>query len=247
MQFSLKELESVFNPIKYRKNSSELKDGWEFSFDGESFQPISVPYAPESILSGIGHTDFINECYYKKTFEVKNGEGRVHINFGAVDYIAELYINGRFVGGHRGGYTPFSFDITDYTVEGENELLLKVIDNIENIPFGKQSYKRNSFGCFYTRTTGIWQPVWLEYTTDSYIESFKFYPSFEKSSVDVEIKAKGSGDYSISVFYGDKPVGGASGVLDGSAKISIPLSEKQPWDVLDGRLYDVVQIGRAHV
>ena len=145
------------NPIKAREYIQELNDGWLFGFDKITWREIRVPFCPESKLSGIGHKDFIYVCYYKTRFTVDRKAERVFINFGAVDYHAVLYVNGKYAGRHTGGYTPFAFDITELLTCGENELLLEVRDN-EKTPhaFGKQSYKKDSFGCFYTRVTGIW-------------------------------------------------------------------------------------------
>ena len=239
MQFTNEQLKKVPNPIKYRESTVELADGWLFSFDGETWQNINVPYAPQSELSGIGYTDFIYKCFYKKTFSVSPTDKRVIINFGAVDYECELFINGKSVGTHKGGYASFAFDITDFLLDGENLLLLEVTDNEENIPFGKQSYKQKSFGCFYTRTTGIWQPVWLELVPQNYIDSFRFFPNVERCGVEVELSVCGKGDFRIEVYYEGRKVGQTLGYTDSTARVKLEMNEKQLWRVGDGRLYDV--------
>ena len=132
------------NPLKRRERTVILNDGFLFSFDNRSWQKINVPYCPESKLSGIGYTDFIPECFYKKKFTVEKNRERVVLNFGAVDYMASVFINGKYVGVHTGGYTPFCYDVTNFVNDGENELFLHVRDDkVNNSPRGKQSYKRN--------------------------------------------------------------------------------------------------------
>lgn len=231
---------TAFEPIKHRENFEELKENWLFSFDGQAWQPICVPYAPQTELSGIGHTDFIPKCFYKKTFTVQDNGLRTILHFGAVDYETKVYINGQFVGEHKGGYTPFSFDITDELVQGENLLELEILDEFKNVPSGKQSRRPNSYGCFYTRVTGIWQPVWLEYRPKEYIENFRFYPNVETCSVRVELSVCGKGQYGAEVFFDGKIVGKAQGETDGKATFEISLSEKHLWSIGKGNLYDVI-------
>ena len=124
---------------------------------------IEVPFCPESKLSGLGDTDFITDCVYARDFEVREEDfnGRLFLHFGAVDYHAVIYINGKRAGEHTGGYTAFKVDITKFVKIGSNRVAVAVHDDVrENIPSGKQSKKLQSYGCFYTRTTGIWQTVW---------------------------------------------------------------------------------------
>ena len=148
------------NPIKTREYIQELNDGWLFGFDKITWREIRVPFCPESKLSGIGHKDFICVCYYKTRFTVDRKAERVFINFGAVDYHAVLYVNGKYAGRHTGGYTPFAFDISGFVTDGENEITVKVRNDVRaNVPTGKQSEAEASHGCFYSRVTGIWQPA----------------------------------------------------------------------------------------
>ncbi len=220
-----------------------LQDNFLFSVNRTDWQPINVPFCPESSLSGIGNTDFIPVCYYKTTFEAtqgKNDEKRTILHFGAVDYRTIVFLNGRYVGTHRGGYTPFEFDITDFLASGSNELLLEVRDDeLYNSARGKQSYKRRSFGCFYTRVTGIWQPVWLEYVPKKHIREFYFYPHISRTSVGVTLLTEGKGRYCVRVYYDGKEVGKAEGSVSYNGVLEIPLSEAHLWEVGKGRLYDV--------
>ncbi len=227
------------NPLKRREMYCNLNKGWEFSVDRESWQTIKVPFCPQSKLSGIGYTDFIRQCFYRKTFDYIKSEERVHLHFGAVDYRAIVYLNGNYVGSHTGGYTPFFFDITRWLHEGENEIALIVFDENENMAFGKQSFKKNSFGCFYTRITGIWQDVWLEYVPEQYVKEFYFYPNIEECSVEVELLTSHRGSYGIQVYYDKEMVGSTEGDIEYKTRVTIPLNKRKMWDLGQGNLYDV--------
>ena len=229
------------DPNFVRERTQIINDGWQFSFDGKAWRRINVPFCPESKLSGIGHTDFIGQCFYKRTLRAEKGTGRVMLHFGAVDYRCEVYVNARRVGAHVGGFTPFAFDVTDALTEDENELYVCVSDDeLRDCPSGKQSYKRQSFGCFYTRTTGIWQSVWLEFVPGVRIKQIQFYPSVERSSVLTEIHTNGCEQCSIFVYYQDRKVGEYCGRVTYRAKFDILLSESHLWELGQGRLYDVI-------
>lgn len=232
------------NPQFKRDNFTSLNGTWQFMSEatGDKARPINVPFCPESRLSGIGFTGFINECAYVRTFETAlpaAGE-RVVLNFGAVDHDAEVYVNGNFAGAHSGGYTPFGFDIAPLLKEGENELKVLVRDNTSaNYPSGKQSSRPETYGCFYTRVTGIWQSVWLERTPSEYIKQFRFFPDVRRVSVDIELSVEGEGEAEIEVFYDGREVGRVSGLVRYRRKFSVPLKEKRLWEPGAGRLYDV--------
>ena len=231
------------NPQFSREGITILNGKWKFySPSVPEASEIEVPFAPESKLSGINHTDFIVDCEYIRTFTAeKPGDGeRLFIRFGAVNYEATVFINGKRVGVHRGGYTPFGFDISGAVEDGENEIRVLVHNDVtENVPTGKQSAKRESFGCFYTRVTGIWQPVWLERTPANYVKSLRFFPDIEKGSIGVEVVGEGEGDAEITVTYDGKPAGEAKGYVKYRKRFEIALSEKHLWEIGNGKLYDV--------
>ncbi len=233
------------NPLFIRKNSVVIDDGWLFSFDKRTWRAINVPFCPESKLSGIEFTDFIRVCHYKKSFVLGKITGDVILNFGAVDYRAVVEINGKYVGVHTGGYTPFAFTVTDFVTEGQNEILLTVLDCEQRAcASGKQSYKKSSFGCFYTRTTGIWQDVWLEFAPEKRVREFYFYPDARNGSVTAEILTNGENALSVEVSFGGKVVGQYKGNAVYRSKIEIPLSERHLWQAGEGNLYDVkIQFG----
>lgn len=229
------------NPQKIRKETTLLNGTWRFSYNNEEWMNILVPFCPESTLSGIGNTDFIPKCYYKKNFNADTKKGDIILCFGAVDYLCRVYVNGKYVGQHRGGYTSFSFVITPFIKDGENELYIEVFDEeLTAQARGKQSYKKQSFGCFYTRVTGIWQDVWLEYTAKAAIENFYFYPNIDKESVFVQLETRDCGNYNIEVFYEGKLVGYKKGQIDYKKLVEIPLSEMHLWELSQGNLYDVI-------
>lgn len=160
--------------------SETLKD-----YQGE----IIVPFSPESILSGVEKIVMPSDIlYYQRKFNYVKKDERTLLNFGAVDYICEIEINGKIAGRNEGGYFPFSFDITDLIIDGENEIKIKVSDPSDtgNQAKGKQKMKRG--GIWYTPQSGIWQTVWLEEVTENYIENIKITPDIDKNAVSFEIK-----------------------------------------------------------
>jgi beta-galactosidase/beta-glucuronidase len=195
------------NPQFERKAWQNLNGKWKFKFDhaksGEEqnfvnddkvfdndCMEITVPFCYESPLSGIGIKDFCECVWYKRSFVIDKSRlsGRILLHFGAVDYHAKVWINGEYVSFHRGGMTGFCFDITKYVQPGENIITVKAEDLLRGgkQPSGKQSPNYFSSGCHYTRTTGIWQTVWLEYVPfESYIKDFKIYTDIENSSVTI--------------------------------------------------------------
>ena len=142
---------------------------------------IIVPFCPESKLSGLGlgNTQKLKDIWYRRTFEVPaamKGK-RVRIHFGGVDYKTWVYVNGQLAGTHIGENVAFAFEITKQLKDGPNEVVVKVLDDMWSglQPCGKQSPDQSG-GCFYTRTTGIWQPVWLEAVGSSFVENISVVP-----------------------------------------------------------------------
>lgn len=246
------------NPQFMRESWVCLNGEWDFEIDqsvsGKArklyakdapfSQKIIVPFCPESKLSGIEHKDFLHCVWYRRSFFLtkEQTEKRVVIHFGAVDYEAFVYVNEKPVGSHKGGYISFSFDITNYVVEGENIITVCAVDDVSDpmVPRGKQSEEYYSHGCDYTRTTGIWQTVWLEFTEKSYIDSVKYYPDSENGILTIEAKLVGKGIFLAEAYYEGRPVGKAEAQCNhGCAKVQIELSEKHLWEVGCGRLYDL--------
>lgn len=233
------------NPQFYRKNIEFLNGTWDFFVEKDGIEQsyeIEVPFCPESALSGLSMTGFIKSCRYERKFTVSKlqEDERLVLHFGAVDYEARIYVNGVFVGKHRGGYTPFSMDISAFVHTGENALEVRVFDDIQaNLPSGKQCRHEFSQGCFYTRTTGIWQPVWLERTPKKYIRYIKYFPHIDNASVDMELGISDEGSVSISVSYQGKEVGYAQAELVCKGTLRVSLAELHLWELGKGELYDV--------
>lgn len=246
------------NPQWERETWKNLNGPWEFEFDfgcsaverrlweKERFdREILVPFCPESRLSGIGYTDFISGVAYRRNFELNQEElsGRVLLHFGAVDYEASVYVNGTLVGSHKGGYTSFCFDITKHVAPGPNTLFVAVKDDVRSglQPKGKQAHLYASSGCDYTRTTGIWQTVWLEFVPERHIQSAKYYPDPANGKVTVTGLVQGQGTLQLTALWEDKPVGEAAlSVEDGFFTAQLDLSETHLWEPGKGGLYTLL-------
>jgi hypothetical protein len=150
---------------------------------------ILVPYAVESALSGVGKTVGKDSLlWYHRTVNVpaKLRKGRLLLHFGAVDWETELYVNGRKAGSHRGGYDPFSFDITPHLKAGAGqEIVLRVWDPTSDGPQPRGKQVKNPHSIWYTPVTGIWQTVWLESVPDSYLSATRHTPDIDKGTLTV--------------------------------------------------------------
>ena len=187
-------------PQMVRTDWMNLNGLWNYSVTdaaAESFAPqgkILVPFAIESSLSGVGKRVAKNEAlWYEREFVVpKNWKGKnVKLNFGAVDWQAEVYVNGILLGEHKGGYDPFSFDITSaLNKSGKQKLTVKVMDATDNSyqPRGKQCII--STGIWYTPVTGIWQTVWLEPVAPAYVRNYYVVSDIDKGEMAVEVDAE---------------------------------------------------------
>ena len=207
---------------------------------------IQVPFCPESTLSGIGYKDFIPAVWYKRCFDLTEAQianQTILLHIGACDYFTEVWLNGKYVGSHMGGYASFSFDITEAARAGENVLAIYAEDDTRDpmVPSGKQCHEYRSFGCHYTRTTGIWQTVWLEILPKTHIRSVKFYPDAKEGTAALFASFTGKADFEAQVFYQGKEVGRVSAAdCSGTGIFTLKPSELHLWEPGHGRLYDVV-------
>jgi beta-galactosidase/beta-glucuronidase len=172
----------------HRIPPEDLRSGG-FPFD----RRITVPFCYQSRLSGIGDTSFHDVVWYARTFEAPPEYERLLLHFGAVDYRTTVWVNGRRVASHEGGHTPFAADVTTALGEGENVLAVRAEDPSRDatIPRGKQYWKERSEGIFYTRTTGIWQTVWLEPVGRRRIDAVRLTPDVDAACIDVEVSVEG--------------------------------------------------------
>ena len=193
-------------PQFVRSSWKNLNGHWDFKMGynlaglpqkPESFfnQTILVPFCPESILSGLNVTKVPSCVWYRKFFSLNEipEQHRVFLHFGAIDYKSTIWVNQKLAGTHQGGYTPFSLDITNLVKKGKNEIIVKAIDQTPSLvqPSGKQTPKNYSFGCYYTRITGIWQTVWLEIVPSIYIRQFKIFPHAQEGTITIQLLIEG--------------------------------------------------------
>ena len=246
-------------PDALRENWATLNGEWQFEMDengdGESrgfvsgkdlASKIIVPFCPESKLSGIGHDGLMKHTWYRRTFEVPasmKGK-RVRLHFGAVDYQAWVWVNGQLAGSHVGGSVAFNFDITSLLQDGSNELVVHVFDDTASgkQPTGKQTHSVSE-GCVYTRTTGIWQPVWLEAVGSTFVESFSIVPDPDQSRVLIEATVNGADkdlQLTAEAFADGKRVSSDScEAAWRNHRLVLNLSKKQLWEPGKPFLYDL--------
>ncbi|MDY3686126.1 MAG: glycoside hydrolase family 2 TIM barrel-domain containing protein [[Clostridium] symbiosum] len=247
-----------------RINESETADFYD--------ETIIVPFSPESMLSGVGKIVMPHQrLHYRKKFTLPEGfkKSRVLLHFGAVDQECSVFVNGIRVGGHKGGYLPFHFDITDSLRQGENVLTLSVTDRTEQSPHARGKQKLQKKGkyasLFYTPQSGIWKTVWMESVEKAYIEDVRITPLYDDSSVRFEITVLNACKTSGAEASGGKASGGETsgtvhlavlerGVEIGQAEITvrqekeikkvisqeIKLDGFKPWTPDTPHLYDVI-------
>jgi len=195
---------------------------------------ILVPYPPESWLSGVQRKQEIN-LWYHRSFSVPDGwKGRrVLINFGAVDNTAVVFINGRKIGAHSGGYDSFSFDITDALRPGVNTLVVGAWDpNDGRAPSGKNGPRGD-----YTFTSGIWQTVWLEPVGQEYIRSLKLEPDVEGRQLKLTVDAGRDVTVEAIAFRAGQPVATLKG--NAGTELYLPVKHPQLWSPEHPFLYDL--------
>ena len=186
-------------PQMKRESYMNLNGAWDFSVNYEKMGQIRVPFCPESKLSCIGkHFDEGSLLCYNRSFRLEAGfnKGRVILHIGAADQRADVFLNGKPVGIHKGGYEAFSFDITSLLQE-ENNLQICCFDDLtdQSYPYGKQVLPEKRGGMWYTPVSGIWQTVWLESVPESYIE--KLHIENRGYSVKISIEPALSGTVTV--------------------------------------------------
>jgi len=190
-------------PQFVRKNWEDLNGIWDFSFDdcniGErekwyrdfkAERTICVPFSYETVLSGIGDETCHENVWYHRTIRVdaeKLKGNRYVLHFEGSDFVTKVWVNGQFAGSHRGGYTRFSFDITQLVRGGDNDLTVKVEDSLDlQQPRGKQRWQKHNYACWYVQTTGIWKTVWSEYVPECSLSYVKMTPDMNKFVLELE-------------------------------------------------------------
>lgn len=190
-------------PQFVQNNWENLNGAWDFAFDdahcGEQEgwykdfkgnMTIQVPFTYETKMSGIQDETRHDQIWYRRSFQVDGSrleKENYKLHFEGSDFITKVWVNGQYVGDHRGGYARFSFDITDVVRDGENELVVKVEDSFDmQQPRGKQRWIDKNFGCWYVQTTGIWKTVWSEYVPKISLKNVKMTPNLQEHSLEVE-------------------------------------------------------------
>jgi beta-galactosidase/beta-glucuronidase len=192
-------------PQLTRPGWTDLCGEWGFAYDdgnvgiGECWQDspdvfdrqITVPYPPESELSGIGDASFHPVVWYRRTFSQQvRPDQRLLLHFGAVDYRAMVWVNGKLVAMHEGGHTPFYADVTSSLVEGDNVVVVRAEDLPHDLsqPRGKQDWELEPHAIWYRRTTGMWQQVWLETVPATHIVDVRWTPDLVRSTMGVGVR-----------------------------------------------------------
>ncbi len=237
-------------PAFQRSNWTNLNGPWQYRVTGdrETVVPeswdgnILVPFALESALSGVQQLLKPDQClWYRRTFAYEPVAGqRVLLNFEAVDYECQVLVNGISVGNHRGGHTPFSFDVTSAAQAGENEVVVRVSDRTEMMQLrGKQVLDPS--GIWYTQVSGIWQTVWLESVPETYLSDCLIQTEAATGKVTLSPRLNGARKENAVVRYelraGDRIV--ATGSSTGGQPIVIEVPQARWWSPSDPFLYDL--------
>ena len=232
-------------PQLVRDNWLNLNGKWRFRYDDDLkftvpdgvagwSHEINVPFAPETEMSGVGDTGFHRACWYEREFELAPSSGRTILHFGAVDYSARVWVNNHLVAEHEGGHTPFAADITEVLKpDGKQTVTVFVEDDPFDLakPRGKQDWQLEPHSIWYPRTTGIWQTVWVEQVSRTYIQTLRWTPIFETFEIGCEVIA--GGDYvpddmfvEVKIWHGDQLLADDNyKLLAGEANRKIALSD----------------------
>ena len=225
--------------------SSGEQRGWTNS-KGLS-KKITVPFCPESELSGIGYTDFIPCVWYQRNINIPaewNGK-KILLHFGAADYETKVYVDGKMVGEHKGAGSSFNFDITSYVKAGQQaNLVVRVYDNLRGgmQPGGKQCTALFSAGCSYTRVTGIWQTVWMEAVNEQALKNVFAIPDIDQQQLVVRPEFYNEGNnntLTVEVKDGKKTVAKRTSQASNQSTIVLPIKNAHLWSPEDPYLYDV--------
>ena len=247
-------------PQFVREDWVNLNGTWSYEFDfsrsgmdrrlfeSKGFESrITVPFAPQSELSGVGYKDFIPEMWYHRTLAVPQDWAgkKIILHFGAVDYIASVYIDGKIAGRHWGGSSSFSIDITRMVVPGqEHNLVVRVEDDERSGQYakGKQCGRFASFGCEYTRTTGIWQTVWMEPVSKNGLKDVYIVPDLDQSRFVVEPSYYGLAagqQLRVTVKDGGKVVSSKTVPASAQTSAELPVKKAKTWSPESPFLYDI--------
>lgn len=236
-----------------------LNGEWTYSFDfggsgleREWFkstgfdQKIIVPFCPESKLSGVEYKDFINHMWYHRTISIPQdwANKQVLLNFGAVYYKSEIYIDGVFVARHFGGTSSFQVDITPYVKAGQTHNLVVYVESDvrgTHQPSGKQNLQFASYGCNYTRTTGIWQTVWMEAVHPEGLQSVQMIPDIDQQQLIIRPRfyKELGGKLEVTLKDNGKVVSKETVAANSLSTVILPVKKMKTWSPENPFLYDV--------
>ena len=232
---------------EYRFDFSKSGDEQDWknaaAFDGR----ITVPFCPESRLSGVGYTDFIEMMWYRRDLAIPadwNGK-KILLHFGGVDYRCRIYIDGKEAGRHTGGSAAFAVDLTRFVEAGKTcNLVVRVEDDTRSglQPLGKQCTARNSRGCSYTRTTGIWRTVWMEAVDPHALKNCRIIPDYDNGAftfLPEFYEVRRGLDFTIAILDRGTEVRSQT-VKAGSGAFTLKLDRPKEWNPEDPFLYDIV-------
>ena len=228
---------------------AETDDAKDTSWLSDKAYPdtIVVPFCRESKLSGLGRTGFIKNVWYRRTFQKPADwkSERVRLHVGACDWKTTVWINGKEAGQHTGGSAPFCFDVTDLLRPGENTVVIHAFDDTRSglQACGKQAQCEHSEGCVYTRTTGIWQTVWLEGVGSAFVSDVRIEPDIKQSRVVLQAEVDGPCDgltlKAVALADG-KEVASAECPADWrNNRLVLNLADKRLWSIEAPFLYDL--------
>ncbi|MCZ7648138.1 MAG: beta-galactosidase [Planctomycetota bacterium] len=249
-------------PQFVRKDWLCLNGAWQFESDpGDSGKErgllerelkrtIAAPFCPESSLSGIGETDFHHAVWYRRTVRIPAEwkDRRALLHFQAVDYEATVWANGKEVGRHRGGWTPFSVDLSPVASAGQDVTLVVRARDDHRLPKpqGKQSPKPENYGCMYTRTTGIWQTVWMEPVPETHLKRPRILPDLARGLLRItQPLSRNRPGWKVRAILKDaqgvvaEQTAPADTDLQPVLELEIPEARRRLWSISDPHLYDV--------
>jgi hypothetical protein len=248
---------------QFRRQAWQCLNGpWEFEIDrekaltaddvcnGSLSREILVPFCPEAPLSGIAESEFMETVWYRRTVTVPGDwkGDRVLLHFQAVDHDATVWVDGEEVARHRGGWTPFSADLGSFeTCSREITIVVRAEDPREGSqPRGKQSDRPENYGCLYTRTTGIWQTVWMEPVSSWHLQRPRITPVPERWEFEVELgvsRCLPGGSITASLMAGGEKIASTASRADLSMthdlRLSIPADARHLWSPESPFLYEI--------
>ncbi|MDD3217771.1 MAG: glycoside hydrolase family 2 TIM barrel-domain containing protein [Lachnospiraceae bacterium] len=244
-------------PQMVRESYECLNGFWDYAISVSKELPekydgiILVPFSPESVLSGVQRQLLPDEfLHYRKQIQVDETilKNRLLLHFGAVDQFCRVYVNGESVGIHRGGYTPFEFDITKKVRVGENVLQVVVQDVSETSYHTRGKQKLERGGLFYTAQSGIWQTVWMEYVPDIYVEALKMTPRYDEGALDLKVFTykRVRAAVHATVYYQGEHVLTTDFMANETTRITIP--DFCSWSPENPNLYDIhLEVGNDRI